>query len=58
LEISIHKSDGKQYTFILKDELLPKSPSGREQSTVGLPNLEALSCFLGFLVLSNQLRIW
>jgi hypothetical protein len=28
------KSDGKKYTLILKDELLPKSPNGREQSTV------------------------
>ena len=27
-------SDGKKYTFILKDELLPKSSNGREQSTV------------------------
>jgi len=34
LEIIIEKSDEKQYTFILKDELLPKSPNGREQSTV------------------------
>ncbi|KAI9650316.1 hypothetical protein NHQ30_000329 [Ciborinia camelliae] len=28
------KSDGKQYTFIVKDELLPPSPDGREQSTI------------------------
>ena len=34
--ISLHlgKSDGKKYTFILKDEVLPKSPNGREQSTI------------------------
>jgi len=34
LELDITKSDGKRYTFILKDSLLPKSPNGREQSTV------------------------
>ena len=28
-------SDGKQYTFILKDELLPRNPdNGREQATI------------------------
>lgn len=32
--MDVLRSDGKQYTFILKDELLPKSPNGREQSTV------------------------
>lgn len=32
--LDITKSDGKQYTFILKDELLPKSLNGREQSTI------------------------
>jgi hypothetical protein len=32
--LDVLRSDGKQYTFILKDELLPKSPNGREQSTV------------------------
>lgn len=34
LVLDIEKSDGKKYTLILKDELLPKSPNGREQSTV------------------------
>ena len=34
LELDIAESDGKQYTFILKDEILPKSPNGREQSTI------------------------
>jgi len=34
LVLDIAKSDGKKYTLILKDELLPKSPNGREQSTV------------------------
>jgi hypothetical protein len=34
LELEIKKSDGKQYTFLLKDSLLEKSPNGREQSTV------------------------
>ncbi|KAK2626849.1 hypothetical protein QTJ16_004024 [Diplocarpon rosae] len=34
LELDIAKSDEKQYTLTLKDELLPKSPNGREQSTV------------------------
>lgn len=32
--LDIEKSDDKRYTLILKDELLPKSPNGREQSTV------------------------
>jgi hypothetical protein len=34
IALDIQKSDGKKYTLILKDELLPKSPNGREQSTV------------------------
>ncbi|KAE8453692.1 hypothetical protein EG329_009203 [Mollisiaceae sp. DMI_Dod_QoI] len=32
--LDTEKADGKQYTLTLKDELLPKSPNGREQSTV------------------------
>jgi len=32
--LDIAKSDGKKYTLTLKDTLLPKSPNGREQSTV------------------------
>jgi hypothetical protein len=32
--LNIDKSDGKTYTFILKDTLLPKRPNGREQSTI------------------------
>jgi hypothetical protein len=32
--LNIDKADGKQYTLTLKDELLPKSPNGREQSTI------------------------
>jgi hypothetical protein len=32
--LDIEKSDTKRYTLTLKDELLPKSPNGREQSTV------------------------
>jgi hypothetical protein len=34
LQIKLGKSDGKKYTLILKDEVLPKRPDGREQSTV------------------------
>ena len=34
LILDIAKSDEKQYTLTLKDELLPKSSNGREQSTV------------------------
>jgi hypothetical protein len=34
ITLDIKKSDGKKYTLILKDELLPKSPNGREQSTI------------------------
>lgn len=33
VELDIKKSDKKRYTLTLKDELLPKSPNGREQST-------------------------
>jgi hypothetical protein len=32
--LDVANSDDKQYTLILKDELLPKSPNGREQSTI------------------------
>lgn len=28
------RADGKKYTITLKDEVLPKRPDGREQSTV------------------------
>ncbi|KAH8784110.1 NADH:ubiquinone oxidoreductase intermediate-associated protein 30 [Hyaloscypha sp. PMI_1271] len=35
ITLDIKKSDGKKYTLILKDELLPKGSNGREQSTVG-----------------------
>jgi len=32
--LELGKSDGKRYTFILKDELLPRNPdNGREQAT-------------------------
>ncbi|KAH9210545.1 complex I intermediate-associated protein 30-domain-containing protein [Leptodontidium sp. 2 PMI_412] len=34
LVLDIAKSDEKQYALTLKDELLPKSPDGREQSTI------------------------
>ncbi|KAI0129585.1 CIA30 family protein [Xylariales sp. AK1849] len=34
LMLKVGKSDGKKYTLILKDEMLPKRPDGREQSTV------------------------
>lgn len=35
IKISLGKTDRKRYTFILKDELLPKNPeNGREQATV------------------------
>ncbi|KAF2691287.1 CIA30-domain-containing protein [Lentithecium fluviatile CBS 122367] len=35
IQINLGKSDGKRYTFILKDELLsPKLENGREQATV------------------------
>jgi Complex I intermediate-associated protein 30 (CIA30) len=32
--LDIPKSDGKTYTLVLKDELLPLRDDGREQSTV------------------------
>jgi hypothetical protein len=34
LLLDIEKSHGKEYTLILKDELLPRSRNGRDQSTV------------------------
>ncbi|KAI0155169.1 NADH:ubiquinone oxidoreductase intermediate-associated protein 30 [Xylariaceae sp. FL1272] len=34
LYLKIQKGDGKRYTLIVKDEVLPKRPDGREQSTV------------------------
>ncbi|KAI0103017.1 NADH:ubiquinone oxidoreductase intermediate-associated protein 30 [Nemania sp. FL0031] len=34
LHLAIRNGDGKKYTLILKDEILPKRPDGREQSTV------------------------
>ncbi|TAQ83458.1 hypothetical protein B7494_g8221 [Chlorociboria aeruginascens] len=34
LIIDISRSDGKQYTLVVKDELLPKRLDGREQSTI------------------------
>lgn len=33
--LTLGKSDGKRYTFILKDEVLPRNPdNGREQATI------------------------
>ncbi|KAI1816564.1 NADH:ubiquinone oxidoreductase intermediate-associated protein 30 [Poronia punctata] len=34
LDLAISQGDGKKYTFIVKDEILPTRPDGREQSTV------------------------
>src|SRR6266536_3552379 len=35
IELEVEKADDKQYTFILKDSLLPPNPeNGREQSTI------------------------
>lgn len=34
IKLNIEKSDGKVYTLILKDKLLPQNRNGREQSTV------------------------
>ncbi|PKX96416.1 CIA30 family protein [Aspergillus novofumigatus IBT 16806] len=34
LELGIAGSDGKMYTLVLKDRLLPKRADGREQSTI------------------------
>lgn len=34
IELTIGKSDGKRYSFVLKDEILPKRPDGREQSSL------------------------
>lgn len=34
IHLDIAKYDGKRYTITLKDEILPLSPDGREQSTV------------------------
>ncbi|KAL7621911.1 hypothetical protein AAE478_007411 [Parahypoxylon ruwenzoriense] len=32
--IKVNESDGKKYTLVLKDEVLPRQPDGREQSTL------------------------
>ncbi|KAI0459221.1 NADH:ubiquinone oxidoreductase intermediate-associated protein 30 [Xylaria acuta] len=34
LRLATRNGDGKKYTLIVKDEILPKLPDGREQSTV------------------------
>ncbi|KAJ4415304.1 hypothetical protein N0V82_007403 [Gnomoniopsis sp. IMI 355080] len=34
LVLHVARADGKKYTITLKDEVLPKRPDGREQSTV------------------------
>ncbi|KAL4869543.1 hypothetical protein BDV12DRAFT_167579, partial [Aspergillus spectabilis] len=34
LELHITVSDGKQYTLIMKDEILPERPDGRERSSL------------------------
>ena len=35
IKLDLGKSDGKRYTFILKDELLARNPdNGREQATI------------------------
>lgn len=35
IQIGIREADKKRYTFIIKDELLPRNPeNGREQSTI------------------------
>jgi len=34
LVLRTNKSDGKQYTLVLKDTILPQRPDGREQSTI------------------------
>ncbi|KAI0912014.1 NADH:ubiquinone oxidoreductase intermediate-associated protein 30 [Ustulina deusta] len=34
LHVVIGKGDGKKYTLVVKDEILPKGPDGREPSTV------------------------
>ncbi|KAJ4986936.1 complex I intermediate-associated protein 30 [Stagonosporopsis vannaccii] len=34
IHLNVGKDDGKRYTFILKDEILPPMADGREQSTV------------------------
>lgn len=34
IELNLGKSDGKRYSLILKDEVLPKRPNGLERSSV------------------------
>ncbi|KAI5861348.1 NADH:ubiquinone oxidoreductase complex I intermediate-associated protein 30 [Durotheca rogersii] len=47
LRIRVAENDGKRYTLVLKDEVPPRRPDGREQSTVSweydfiLPDAEA-----------------
>lgn len=34
IHLNVDKDDGKRYTFVLKDEILPLMEDGREQSTI------------------------
>lgn len=34
ITLNVADADDKKYTFIIKDEILPQSPGGREQSTI------------------------
>jgi hypothetical protein len=36
--LEVGKDDGKRYTFVLKDEILPLMDDGREQSTISYEN--------------------
>jgi hypothetical protein len=34
VHLDLGKTDGKKYTFTIKDEILPVDEGGREQSTI------------------------
>jgi hypothetical protein len=34
IHLDLEKTDGKKYTFVIKDEILPLDERGREQSTI------------------------
>jgi hypothetical protein len=45
VHLSLGKSDGKKYTFVIKDEVLPVDEGGRETSTVSWEYVDRF-CFV------------
>jgi hypothetical protein len=56
IHLSLGKTDGKKYTFVIKDEVLPLDAGGREQSTISWEYVSIIS-FVGGLIGSVVLLI-